>query len=102
MIKALLGAIILVAIIIGIIKAFPVLGIALAVVAAGIIVYLIIKFVNKKKKNDVLSVKLEQEKTEKKALFSKQEQEKIEREENRKRFLENKVKTFNSELVGIL
>ncbi len=101
MIKAILGAIILVAIIIGVIRAIPAVGIALAVVAAGVVIYLIIKFVNKKKERDSLSVKLEQEKSEKKALISKQEQEKKEREENRKRFLDNKAKEFNDELTSI-
>lgn len=101
MIKAILGAIILVAIIIGVIRAIPAVGIALTIVAAGVAIYLIIKFVNKKKERDSLSIKLEQEKSEKKALLSKQEQEKKEREENRKRFLENKAKEFNDELTSI-
>lgn len=101
MIKAILGAIILVAIIIGVIKAIPAVGIALAVAAAVVIGYIIFRYVNIKKKEKERVVKLDQEKSEKKALLSKQEQERIEREENQKKFLDNKAKEFNDELTSI-
>lgn len=105
MFKSILGAIIVIGIIIGILKAFPILGIILAVIAVSIAVYFIVRLIKNKKEEKVYkSVENNH------ATFLKEEInkfsvetdiEKAEREERRKTVLENKANKFNEDLAKI-
>lgn len=105
MFKSILGAIIVIGIIIGVLKAFPILGIILAVVAVSIAVYFIVKFIKNKNEEKVYKTAENNHfaflKNEKNIYFVETDIEKAEREEHRKTVLENKANKFNEDLAKI-